>query len=179
MQLQFLRRLGQYIDIFILHYNPSQEYWADSVDPLWKQQYDVRVKSRFIEKNPQASDADIAQFFDQFTLHFNAEARESRHPLLTRWGKQARDHFSLLANLSSGDEGQWVDAFVDEFPNTLLGQIQSDILNLAEPVANQYSLAPNDRSIQFHVCHSSLRQLEVLRDELIRRWPTPRMALVV
>ena len=62
MQLQFLRRLGQYIDIFILHYNPSQEYWADSVDPLWKQQYDVRVKSRFIEKNPQASDADIAQF---------------------------------------------------------------------------------------------------------------------
>lgn len=168
MQLQFLRRLGQYIDIFILHYNPSQEYWADSVDPLWKQQYDVRVKSRFIEKNPQASDADIAQFFDQFTLHFNAEARESRHPLLTRWGKQARDHFSLLANLSSGDEGQWVDAFVDEFPNTLLGQIQSDILNLAEPVANQYSLAPNDRSIQFHVCHSSLRQLEVLRDELIR-----------
>ncbi|HAV4287702.1 TPA: exonuclease V subunit gamma, partial [Acinetobacter baumannii] len=26
-QLQFLRRLGQYIDVLILHYNPSQEYW--------------------------------------------------------------------------------------------------------------------------------------------------------
>ena len=32
-QLDFLRRLGQYIDIYIFHFNPSQEYWADSVDP--------------------------------------------------------------------------------------------------------------------------------------------------
>jgi exodeoxyribonuclease V gamma subunit len=40
-QLQFLRRLGQYLDVVILHYNPSQEYWADSVDPLWKKRYDL------------------------------------------------------------------------------------------------------------------------------------------
>ena len=26
-QLQFFRRLGQYLDVLILHYNPSQEYW--------------------------------------------------------------------------------------------------------------------------------------------------------
>lgn len=166
-QLQFLRRLGQYLDVLILHYNPSQEYWADSVDPLWKQRYDVRVKQRFIEKNPAATDVDIAQFFEQFTLHFNAEARESRHPLLTRLGKQARDHFSLLANLSTGEEGRWVDAFVDDFPDTLLGQVQSDILNLAEPQAGRYTLEPSDESIRFHVCYSSLRQLEVLRDQLI------------
>ncbi|RSR07066.1 hypothetical protein EA686_30650, partial [Acinetobacter baumannii] len=61
-QLQFLRRLGQYIDVLILHYNPSQEYWADSVDPLWKQRYDLGVKERFIAKNPQATDAEIAEF---------------------------------------------------------------------------------------------------------------------
>lgn len=61
------------------------------------------------------------------------EARESRHPLLTRLGKQARDHFSLLSNLSTGEEGHWVDAFVDEFPETLLVHVQSDILHLTEP----------------------------------------------
>ncbi|MGP4879275.1 exodeoxyribonuclease V subunit gamma, partial [Klebsiella pneumoniae] len=77
-QLQFLRRLGQYIDVLILHYNPSQEYWADSVDPLWKQRYDLGVKERFIAKNPQATDAEIADFFNKFTLNFNAEARESK-----------------------------------------------------------------------------------------------------
>ncbi|WP_445114769.1 exodeoxyribonuclease V subunit gamma [Acinetobacter sp. WZC-1] len=166
-QLHFLRRLGQYLDVFILHYNPSQEYWADSVDPHWKKQYDLRVKERFIQKNPHATDAEIARFFDEFTLNFNAEIRESRHPLLTRFGKQARDHFSLLSSLSSGEEGQWVDAFVDEFPDGLLGRLQSDILYLAEPEPHGCLLKPQDDSIQIHVCHSTLRQLEVLREQLI------------
>ena len=166
-QLQFLRRLGQYIDVTILHYNPSQEYWADSVDPNWKKQYDLGVKARFVAKHPKATDADIAQFFDDFNLNFNAEVRESRHPLLTRFGKQARDHFSLLSHLSAGEEGQWVDAFVDEFPAHLLGKLQSDILYLVEPEVHGYALDPQDDSIQIHVCHSSLRQLEVLKDQLL------------
>ncbi|MCH4244176.1 exodeoxyribonuclease V subunit gamma [Acinetobacter gerneri] len=166
-QLQFLRRLGQYLDVLILHYNPSQEYWADSVDPNWKKQYDLRVKERFIAKNPQASDQQIDQFFKQFTLNFNAEIRESRHPLLTRFGKQARDHFSILANLSSGEEGQWVDAFVDEEPTHLLAKLQSDILYLVEPEAHAYQIEAQDQSMQIHVCHSSQRQLEVLKEQLI------------
>jgi len=166
-QLQFLRRLGQYLDVVILHYNPSQEYWADSVDPNWKKQYDLRVKERFITRHPKATDADIQKFFDEFTLNFNAEIRESRHPLLTRFGKQARDHFSILSNLSSGEEGQWVDAFVDEAPTDLLSKLQSDILYLVEPEAHAYVLDSQDDSIQIHVCHSSLRQLEVLKDQLI------------
>ncbi|MDR7016718.1 exodeoxyribonuclease V subunit gamma [Acinetobacter sp. 3657] len=165
-QLQFLRRLGQYLEVLILYYNPSQEYWADSVDPLWKQRYDLGVKERFIVKNPKATDAQIAAFFESFSLGFNALNRESRHPLLTRLGKQARDHFSLLSQLATGEEGNWVDAFEDYFPDSLLGQIQSDIFYLAEPIAQQYELAPDDESIQFHVCHSSLRQLEVLKDQL-------------
>ena len=166
-QLQFLRRLGQYLDVVILHYNPSQEYWADSVDPLWKKRYDLGVKERYIAKHPNASDADIAAFFDSFSLGFNALNRESRHPLLTRLGKQARDHFSLLSQLATGDEGKWVDAFVEQFPETLLGKIQSDIFYLAEPQAGQYELAAEDESIQIHVCHSSIRQLEVLKEQLL------------
>ncbi|OUR05089.1 exonuclease V subunit gamma, partial [Acinetobacter pittii] len=85
----------------------------------------------------------------------------------TRLGKQARDHFSLLSNLSTGEEGKWVDAFVDDFPESLLGKVQSDILHLVEPQAKQYELAPDDDSIQIHVCHSTLRQLEVLKEQLI------------
>lgn len=166
-QLQFLRRLGQYLDVVILHYNPSQEYWADSVDPNWKKQYDLRVKARFVSKYPKATDADIQKFFDEFTLNFNAEIRESRHPLLTRFGKQARDHFSILSNLSSGEEGQWVDVFVDEEPIHLLSKLQSDILYLVEPEPHAYPIAKTDDSIQIHVCHSSLRQLEVLKDQLV------------
>jgi exodeoxyribonuclease V gamma subunit len=125
------------------------------------------VKERYIAKHPNASDADIAAFFDSFSLGFNALNRESRHPLLTRLGKQARDHFSLLSQLATGDEGKWVDAFVEQFPETLLGKIQSDIFYLAEPQSQQYELAAEDESIQIHVCHSSIRQLEVLKEQLL------------
>lgn len=171
MQLQFLRRLGQYIDIFVLHYNPSQEYWADMVDPLWKARYDAELRERFIkrqeEKGIQVDDAAILNFVRRFSLEFHAEKRDSHHPLLTRFGKQARDHFSLLASLSANEEGQWFDLFTDTYPATLLGKIQSDILNLVEPMAHQYPLADDDHSIQIHVCHSSLRQLEVLKEQLV------------
>lgn len=60
-----------------------------------------------------------------------------------------------------------MDAFVDDFPESLLGKVQSDILHLVEPQAKQYELVPNDDSIQIHVCHSTLRQLEVLKEQLI------------
>ena len=171
-QLQFLRRLGQYLDVLILHYNPSQEYWADSVDPNWKKQYDLGLKERFIARYQKThqrvpTDADVQQYIDQFNLTFNGMARESRHPLLTRLGKQARDHFSLLSTLSAGEEGQWIDAFVDHFPEHILGRIQSDILHLVEPQAQSYPLQPEDDSIRIHVCHSTMRQLEVLKEQLI------------
>lgn len=171
-QLNFLRRLGQYIDIVIFHYNPSQEYWADSVDSRWKKQYDLGIKQRFIEQNQlkgrEVTDQEIAKFFEDFTANFNAESRDSRHPLLTRMGKQARDQFSLLASLSSGDEGQWFDLFEGEHKESLLGQLQADILHLLEPEPNSYQLQADDQSIRFNACHSSLRQLEILKDDMLK-----------
>lgn len=170
-QLNFLRRLGEHIDIVLYHFNPSQEYWSDSVDSRWKKQYDLKVKERFIDKNlaqgKNVSDAEISKFFDDFNLNFNAEARESRHPLLTRLGKQARDHFSLLANLSSGEEGEWFDLFFDDFSDTLLGKVQSDILYLLEPEQHSFDLKADDESIKINVCHSTLRQVECLKEQLI------------
>lgn len=171
-QLNFLRRLGKYIEVIIYHYNPSQEYWADSVDSRWKKQYDLGIKERFIQqskaKGKEVSDQEINQFFEDFTANFNAESRESRHPLLTRLGKQARDQFSLLSTLSSGDEGMWFDLFHDEEKGNLLGQLQSDILNLLEPTPNAYALQESDDSVRINVCHSSLRQLEILKDDMLK-----------
>lgn len=144
-EFNFLKQLARYIDIQFLHYNPSQEYWADSVDPLWLKQFEL--------KNPKA-----AALFD------------SRHPLLTRMGKQARDIFALLAELSGNEDsmmGQWLDLFPSYFPNTLLGQLQHDVLHLVQPQKHGFRLQPQDDSIQVHACHSVLRQLEVLREQLM------------
>ena len=170
-QLYFIRRLAQYIDIHVLHYNPSQEYWADMVDPKWKAKVDARIKDRFIQqkqqKGHQVSDAEIQAYIEKYNGRFNADMRESHHPLLTRFGKQARDHFSLLSVLSSGEEGEWYDYFPETETRHLLSKIQADILHLAEPESHAYHLAEDDDSIQIHVCHSSQRQLEVLKDQLI------------
>lgn len=144
-EFNFIRHLSQYTEIQFLHYNPSQEYWADSVDPQWLK--------RFALKNPNA-----ARLFD------------SKHPLLTSMGKQARDIFAQLAELSGNDAnlgGEWVDLFPNYFPNTLLGQLQHDILHLVQPQPHSFRLREQDQSIQIHACHSPLRQLEVLREELI------------
>lgn len=72
-QLSFLRRLGQYMDVLILHFNPSQEYWADTVDANWKKQYDVKLKQRFQEKNPEATTAQIDAFFEKYTLEYGQQ----------------------------------------------------------------------------------------------------------
>ena len=144
-EFNFIKQLSKYTDIQFLHYNPSKEYWADSVDPQWLKRYQLN--------NPHA-----ASLFD------------SRHPLLTSMGKQARDIFAQLTELAGNDSnelGDWVDLFPNSFPETLLGQLQQDILNLVQPEPDSFLLDPHDHSIQIHVCHSPLRQLEVLREELI------------
>ncbi len=69
-QLDFLRRLGQYIDIYIFHFNPSQEYWADSVDPDWKARFDLQREERFIQRfektrQRKPNDAEIKRLQDQ------------------------------------------------------------------------------------------------------------------
>ncbi|WP_180113600.1 exodeoxyribonuclease V subunit gamma [Acinetobacter sp. YH12063] len=160
-QLKFLYRLAAYTEVHLLYFNPSREYWADMVDPVWKDRYNLKLQQRYIERNPNVSTAQIQAYLSTT----NAEFRESQHSLLTRLGKRARDNFALLVNMSGG-EG-WEDIFPDTEPTTLLAQIQYDIMTLEEPEQHQYALAGADESIQFHVCHSSLRQLEVLREQLV------------
>lgn len=152
-ELMFLRQLAQYVDVALLHYNPSQEYWADLVDARWLQ----RRQSEHGE---------------------GTELRET-HPLLTRMGKQSRDVFKLLVQLAGGEfvEGEpfqgvqeiWQDAFVQnehEHPPTVLQHIQQHALDLSN--AKDWEFDSTDHSLAIHACHSTLRQLEVLREEIIQ-----------
>jgi exodeoxyribonuclease V gamma subunit len=157
-ELMFLRQLAQYVDVALLHYNPSQEYWADLVDARWLQR----------RQSEQGE---------------GVELRET-HPLLTRMGKQSRDVFKLLVQLSGGEfvEGEsfqgvqalsvqesWQDAFVqiehEQLP-TILQHIQQHALDLSN--VKNWDFDPADDSLAIHACHSTLRQLEVLREEVIQ-----------
>jgi len=181
-ELMFLRRLARYVDVMLLHYNPSQEYWADLVDSRWLARQrralatpDKGQQQLDFSPLPDLDDDDV-QAEMRARLAIELQGRET-HPLLTRMGKQSRDVFKLLAQLAGGEFSTdvrevWMDAFVPwedgglGVPQTLLQQMQANILYLSSESA--WPLAPADRSLMIHACHSTYRQLEVLRDEIIQ-----------
>lgn len=177
---QFLQQLAQHTQVEVYHLTVTQEYWADSVDPRWKAQHDLKLKQRLQAKYQKNIADDIGAYQFNVEQGFDAQLREDRHPILTRFGKQARDNFSLLVELSGGESGgEWTDLFGQysddgeilneepEFASTLLGQLQQDIFYLMRPEPQSYVLSPDDTSIQIHACHSTLRQLEILKEQLM------------
>jgi exodeoxyribonuclease V gamma subunit len=61
----------------------------------------------------------------------------------------------------------------EDFPDTLLGHLQSSILNLTELAPGSIRVPATDRSIEIHVCHSLTRELEVLHDQLLALLAAP------
>ena len=196
-ELDFLQRLSLYMDITLLHYNPSQLFWADIVDKQWLQRQQVI--------NPNS-----------------VFLRDYGHTLLSRLGKQSRETFAMLASLSGNASHQafqleWQDRFevvedtdtqALDTPQTLLAHLQQDILMLDEASTQQttrahlsaalgeqmalgletfddswysdldnkhyqqarpWQLSHYDNSLSIHSCHNLQRQLEVLRG-MIGHW---------
>ena len=59
---------------------------------------------------------------------------------------------------------------IDNEKETLLATVQSDILNLRERGTPEYppcEVTENDNSIQIHCCHSPMREVEVLYDNIL------------
>lgn len=99
---------------------------------------------------------------------------EQGHPLLASWGRIGQH---LMLALSHGDDVRldvrhWKD---EEKPAGRLSRLQGlqeslrrlDLL-LIEPGQPGDKGALEDRSLRVHVCHTRLRELEVLRDALLR-----------
>lgn len=157
-QLEVLSALAKSREVVIFWLNPSWHYWADIVDQK------RRDKKRL---NTTLSEADYL---------------DVGNPLLSSWGKLGRDYQDVLLNL----EPQQHDEFdaVDE--QSMLHNIQREILELthrgaseelsaAELLSNgnnypKLTVDEEDRSFQVQVCHSRVRELEILRDCLLRRF---------
>ena len=153
-----LSRLSE-INLFIL--NPCREYWGDIVSEKQMQ----RIKKNYPRR------ADMAA-----TLHLTEGNR-----LLASMGAHGKNFFTLINSF----DFQMHEIYDDPHGSTMLCCIQSDILNLRErrgPAAdgkNQTAdpgdpLQPppicindSDTSIQVHSCHSPMREIEVLHDNLL------------
>lgn len=97
---------------------------------------------------------------------FDVEA----HPLADSLGRLSREFEQVLREEAPAAE--IVDSFVDAGKRSMLEVVQSDLLagKVREPgstVAPRAVARPVDTSIVAHSCHGPLREVEVLRDQLL------------
>lgn len=164
-QLDIFEHMAAHMDIHLMLFNPCFHYWGDIVD----EKQLAKVEARFKDKKH------FGVGEDNFLTVGN--------PLLASWGKLGRDYLEQLLEISAD---QW-DLFVEPQALTVLGTVQADVFNLTyreqmEPLTAEETLsdlgkaefAHNDSSMVFHSCHSPLREVEVLHDQLLRLFETDR-----
>ena len=126
------------VDLFLL--SPCREYWGDI------------VSSREMARRGREQREYLAE----------------GNPLLASLGKLARE-FSEMVLDCGGAVATDTDLYLDPGTDNLLAALQSDILNLrgAEAEKVKRVISPLDRSVQIHSCHSPMREIEVLHDNLL------------
>lgn len=143
--LQVLEALACRVPVYVFLLNPCRQYWADIVSD--------RQLTRSGSKTHSTSAT-------QEALHL-----ERGNRLLASWGQQGRQFFGLTHQL----EGQVIEIFEDNQQSALLGRVQQEILDLKEGsrLEEPGASSDQDESIQIHVCHSPMREVEVLHDQLL------------
>jgi len=97
-------------------------------------------------------------------------SEEDHHPLLHAWGAAGRDFINVLGSYEVVHPRGEIEAFVEPeaHPQRLLQRLQADLFHArAEPgFPLRDELDKHDPSLQFHACHTRLRELQVLYDQL-------------
>jgi len=170
LYLHVLVAVAEHSDVHMYVLSPSDEFWSDIQQRLPGHLRDWRAGQ------------------DEADLHVTLG-----HPLLASLGRQGRDLQRLLESLALADEQddyrtirRYEDGLIDRgdggaLPSAttpMLHVLQDDMRRLqvrarqgavaaTEQQVDPLGLSPDDRSISIHSCHSALRELEVLRDELL------------
>ncbi|HIF9259451.1 TPA: exodeoxyribonuclease V subunit gamma [Photobacterium damselae] len=172
--LDALAALGKHIDVHLMFTNPCRHYWGDVRDRKYiarlaaKHRQQLQVQGEHSELGAQVSP--LKGSVDDNVFDETQEASVG-NTLLASLGKLGRDNLYLMSELEAFD----VEAFVDIEHDSLLHAIQADILNLEDRIQDHltenshHKLAINsqDHSLTIHACHSAMREVEVLHDNIL------------
>ncbi|WP_447587956.1 exodeoxyribonuclease V subunit gamma [Aquipseudomonas campi] len=146
--LRVLDGLARHTEVVVFALNPCREAWGEIRD------------IRELAKQPELSP-------DEWYLDVG-------HPLLASLGKQGRDFFDSLFSLASAEGGQETGLYsedADLIDDSLLHALQHDILRLhTRQPDERIVLREDDRSLELHIAHSPLREVEILHDQLLARF---------
>ncbi|MET0387448.1 MAG: exodeoxyribonuclease V subunit gamma [Polyangiales bacterium] len=151
LYLELLAALSQHHDVHLYLLSPTREYYAD-MRP-------VRARGRRRHQRQQLMFEDPGFQLDS-------------HALLTSFGRHAREFQELLEDKTAYFEAPR-DLYVEPGDTCLLHVLQSDLLHLRSrgeesSRLTRHRLDPADDSFAVHACHSPMRELEVLHDQLAR-----------
>ncbi len=102
------------------------------------------------------------------------------NPLLQAWGAAGRDFMALLGDYEvvhpRAEIDVYADPLTDDGPDRLLHRLQSDLFHRRAPASPSPRAALDlaDPSLQVHACHTRLRELQVLHDQLRALLEDPR-----
>jgi exodeoxyribonuclease V gamma subunit len=139
--VQVLSSLSRFTKVNLFLMNPSKEYWGDIL-AAWE------MKKHVLSHEAVPEDR----------LHM-----EKGNSLLASMGALGRDFFEMIQEFQAEESSFFEDPTAD----SLLSSIQLDIVNLQER-REKKRISADDQSVQIHSCHSPMREVEVLRDQLLR-----------
>ncbi|MBI3782193.1 MAG: exodeoxyribonuclease V subunit gamma [Deltaproteobacteria bacterium] len=150
LYLNLFASLAARVEVHLFVLSPSREYWAwvRSRREIWRQ----------LLRDGRTS------------VDFEAAAAEAEgNPLLASLGRLGRDFQQII---EAGVDYQDDDSYGDPGITSMLSTLQSDILNLrhrrrGKSEATPLPVDPADDSIRIHACHSPMREVEVLHDQLL------------
>ncbi|MEO4048024.1 exodeoxyribonuclease V subunit gamma [Pseudomonas sp. CAU 1711] len=141
--LRVLEGLARHTDVIVFALNPCREAWGEIRDVRELAQSEVSPDDWYLDVG---------------------------HPLLASLGKQGRDFFDSLLGQIAEEHGIYPqdDELADD---SLLHALQNDILRLRTRSADErLALRADDRSLELHIAHSPLREVEILHDQLLARF---------
>lgn len=152
LYVRSIAALAPRVDVRIFLFSPCREFWADLPE--------LRRMDRATATQPGQS----------------APALDVQ-PLLSSMGQLGAEFQQVLAaELEAlGVHTLEHDLYEEpRAPHTLLGRLQRDVLHLCSPEVGEPVVDPSDRSIALHSCHSAMREVEVLHDQLLALFSADR-----
>ena len=135
--IKVIHSLARHIDITLYQHSPTDQYWAD-------------LKSKKSLAKRRLDNPLQAQYF------------ETGNDLLASWGRQGQALQDLLLDNDDLPASE-LEFYQAPQASTLLQNIQQSIFHLTDSAA----MPKADTSLSVHVCHSPMRECQVLKDQLL------------
>ncbi|KGY12504.1 exonuclease V subunit gamma [Vibrio tubiashii] len=169
-----LKAIGEHIDVHLMFTNPCRYYWGEVRDRKFLARLAAKHRKHVVwnqDHSEQQGESEQLKGSIEDNVLDELHTYAVGNSLLASMGKLGRDNMYLLSQLESHE----IEAFVDVERDSLLHQLQADILNLEEhqddhqldSSTHKQVVQLGDKSLSLHACHSPMREVEVLHDQLL------------